>query len=123
MEGPKPPSESPLSASSAVRGYYEAVNKRDIATAMRFLSKDVLYEDLGLYAQGMRGIPAMREFLDKWALFPADVAFIVDELVDGDSSACGVTWHLEVSGNPMPFSRGVSFYRYAIDQTYLFSCV
>ena len=65
----------------------------------------------GRCLQGLEGKAALETFLTRWCDFPRDVEFLIDEMVEGDASATAVTWHLEVAGKPMPFSRGVSFYR------------
>ncbi|MCD7455598.1 hypothetical protein HAX54_028763 [Datura stramonium] len=41
----------------------------------------------------------------------SDLQFVIDDISKEDSSAVGVTWHLEWRGRPFPFSKGCSFYR------------
>jgi len=36
-------------AADTVRAYYDAVNRRDVTTALAVVADDVLYEDLALY--------------------------------------------------------------------------
>ncbi|XP_056692581.1 uncharacterized protein [Spinacia oleracea] len=41
----------------------------------------------------------------------ASLQFVIDAISEEDSSAVGVTWHLEWNGRPFPFSKGCSFYQ------------
>ena len=56
----------------------------------------------------MEGKFALQSFLSKWCKFPADVEFLIDEMVEGDRAATAVTWHLEVAGKPVRHSTSTS---------------
>ncbi len=94
-----------------MRGFYTAVNARDLDSAASFLADDVLYEDM-IYAQPFSGKAAVRAHLARvFAAVPRDFQFVVDDVTAEDTTSAGLTWHVELSGVPFPFGRGVSFYR------------
>ncbi|MQL91754.1 hypothetical protein Taro_024360, partial [Colocasia esculenta] len=55
---------------------------------------------------------AIMDFFEKFTeSISSDLQFIIDDISTEDSSAIGVSWHLEWRGRPFPYSKGCSFYR------------
>ncbi|KAL2454321.1 Nuclear transport factor 2 (NTF2) family protein [Abeliophyllum distichum] len=55
---------------------------------------------------------AILEFFMKFIdAISTDLQFAIDDISKEDTSAIGVTWHLEWKGKYFPFSKGCSFYR------------
>ncbi|XP_055835961.1 uncharacterized protein LOC129904417 isoform X2 [Solanum dulcamara] len=73
------------SAASVVRKFYAGINRRDLDSVEELVAENCVYEDF---------------------VFPQPFVGRKE-----DSSAVGVTWHLEWRGKPFPFSKGCSFYR------------
>ena len=109
-----------LSGSFAtVRSFYEAVNNKELELALTYVSEDCRYEDLN-FPTPFIGKAAVRELLaESIASLPSDFAFVIDDIAAGPSGA-GLTWHVELSGVPFPFGRGVSFVRLSRDGLLLF---
>ncbi|XP_019151819.1 PREDICTED: uncharacterized protein LOC109148536 [Ipomoea nil] len=99
------------SASSVVRKFYSGINGRDLASVEGLIAENCVYEDL-VFPQPFVGRKAILEFFRKFidSVGP-DLQFVIDDISEEDSSAVGVTWHLEWKGRPFPFSKGCSFYR------------
>nr|GMD68741.1 uncharacterized protein LOC109148536 [Ipomoea batatas] len=117
------------SASSVVRKFYSGINGRDLASVEGLIAENCVYEDLvfpqpfvgrkELYSSAVNAkfellflLQAILEFFRKFidSVGP-DLQFVIDDISEEDSSAVGVTWHLEWKGRPFPFSKGCSFYR------------
>ena len=123
---------------SLARARLQAVNERQLEQAMVYLAEDIVYEDL-TFPQAFEGKEAMRDFLYEICEgFPRDLQFVIDKRVtDGVSqsqarpthdaschvmscpvlsffrsaqTSVGLTWHVEIDGTELPFSKGCSFY-------------
>ncbi|XP_056692580.1 uncharacterized protein [Spinacia oleracea] len=82
-----------ISATDVVRNFYGGVNRHDLSSVAPLIADDCVYEDLVF----------LRPFVGR--------KFVIDAISEEDSSAVGVTWHLEWNGRPFPFSKGCSFYQ------------
>ncbi|KAL4583235.1 hypothetical protein LXL04_007803 [Taraxacum kok-saghyz] len=111
---PPPPSAASSSldsASDVVRRFYEGINSRDLSTVVDLIAEDCVYEDL-VFPQPFIGRKAILEFFEKFIYtISQDLQFAIDDISGEDTSAVGVTWHLEWKGKQFPFSKGCSFYR------------
>ena len=94
-----------------MRGMYDAINRRDVEAALAFVDDDILYEDFN-FPKPFRGKAAVRKlFEESCDGIPDDMLFIVDECTDGGGIGVGMTWYVELEGEPFPNARGASFYR------------
>ncbi|GJP82030.1 hypothetical protein CLOP_g12150, partial [Closterium sp. NIES-67] len=90
---------------------YGAVNARDVAGAVACVGERCEYHDM-IYRDAMRGRQAIAQHLSRvLQAMPPGVAFVIDDVSKGDEHACGVMWHAELDGRPLPLSRGCSFIR------------
>lgn len=104
-----PAGESP--SSEVVRNFYEGINGRDLASVEELIAHNCVYEDL-IFSRPFVGRKAILEFFQKFIdSISMDLQFVIDDISEEDTSALGVTWHLEWKGKPFPFSKGCSFYR------------
>ena len=100
-----------VDAETVVRGMYDAINRRDVAAALEFVDDDILYEDFN-FPTPFRGKAAVKKlFEESCDGIPDDMLFIVDECTDGGGVSVGMTWYVELEGEPFPNARGASFYR------------
>ncbi|KAK2967702.1 hypothetical protein RJ640_027742 [Escallonia rubra] len=98
-------------ASNVVRKFYDGINGRNLAAVEDLIADDCIYEDL-VFPRPFVGRKAILEFFQKFVdSISADLQFVIDDISDEDTTAVGVTWHLELRGKPFPFSKGCSFYR------------
>ncbi|XP_076916372.1 uncharacterized protein LOC143576064 [Bidens hawaiensis] len=98
-------------ASDVVRRFYEGINSRNLSTVVDLIAHDCVYEVL-VFPQPIVGRKAILEFFEKFIYtISQDLQFVIDDISGEDTSAVGVTWHLEWKGKPFPFSKGCSFYR------------
>ncbi|KAL5219785.1 hypothetical protein ABZP36_024498 [Zizania latifolia] len=98
-------------AADVVRGFYDGVNRRDLAAVEPLIAESCVYEDL-VFAQPFVGREEILDFFGGFmGSISSDLRFVIDDISGEDSCAVGVTWHLEWKGRPFPFSRGCSFYR------------
>ncbi|KAK4352837.1 hypothetical protein RND71_028355 [Anisodus tanguticus] len=99
------------SAASVVRKFYAGINSRDLNSVEQLIAENCVYEDL-VFPQPFVGRKAILDFFKKFTYsVGSDLQFVIDDISKEDSSAVGVTWHLEWNGRPFPFSKGCSFYR------------
>ncbi|URE42099.1 SnoaL-like polyketide cyclase [Musa troglodytarum] len=97
-------------AADVVREFYDGINRRDLSAVEPLISEGCVYEDL-VFPRPFVGRKAILDFFKKFTeSFSADLQFVIDDMSNEDSSAVGVTWHLEWRGRPFPFSKGCSFY-------------
>ena len=83
----KPTVEGPGAA--AVRQYFDAWNRRDMAAACDLFSADCVYEDT-LYPDSFKGKAALEAHLYRVAdALPPSFAFVVDEVADGGCVGSG----------------------------------
>ncbi|XP_020106454.1 uncharacterized protein LOC109722743 isoform X1 [Ananas comosus] len=101
-------------ASDVVREFYDRINRRDLDGLEVLIGEDCVYEDL-VFSRPFVGRKAIIHFFKKFTeSISPDLQFVIDDISKEDSSAIGVTWHLEWQGKPFPFSKGCSFYRLEI---------
>ena len=102
-----------ISAHNLIQSIYEAVNRRDINSAMELIDDNCIYEDLN-FPQPFKGKEAVRQLLEESSQgIPDELQFMIDDTTRGEDLAVGVLWHLELDGIPFPNARGVSFYRFS----------
>ncbi|KAJ4981175.1 hypothetical protein NE237_032012 [Protea cynaroides] len=107
-ESPAAPTDS---GSGVVRKFYGGINGHDLGSVEDLIADDCTYEDL-IFPRPFVGRKAILEFFNKFInSISTDLQFVIDDISDEDSSAVGVTWHLEWKGRSFPFSKGCSFYR------------
>ncbi|KAK9065089.1 hypothetical protein SSX86_016472 [Deinandra increscens subsp. villosa] len=101
----------PSGASDVVTRFYDGINSRNLSAVVDLIAEDCIYEDL-VFPQPFVGRKAILEFFEKFMYtISQDLQFSIDDISGEDTSAVGVTWHLEWKGKPFPFSKGCSFYR------------
>ncbi|KAL2519801.1 uncharacterized protein Fot_23724 [Forsythia ovata] len=108
-----PPDDAAIleSASSVVRKFYQGINRRDLVSVETLIAENCVYEDL-IFPRPFVGRQAILEFFMKFIdAISTDLQFAIDDISEEDTSAIGVTWHLEWKGKTFPFSKGCSFYR------------
>lgn len=107
-----PPQSAPLiSASDVVRNFYDGINRHDLAAVEPLIAENCVYEDL-VFPSPFVGRKSILEFFGKFIdSISTDLQFVIDAISEEDSSAVGVTWHLDWKGRPFPFSKGCSFYQ------------
>ncbi|KAE8022286.1 hypothetical protein FH972_008098 [Carpinus fangiana] len=99
------------SAADVVRNFYAGINGRDLASVEDLIADNCVYEDL-IFPRPFVGCKEILQFFEKFiGSVSTDLQFVIDDLSTEDSSAVGVTWHLEWKRRPFPFSKGCSFYR------------
>ncbi|KAL1212477.1 hypothetical protein V5N11_034833 [Cardamine amara subsp. amara] len=105
------PETAPISASEVVSSFYAAVNSHDLSSVTDLIAQDCVYEDL-VFSSPFVGRTAILDFFGKFIESTStDLQFVIDDISTEDSSAVGVSWHLEWKGKNFPFSKGCSFYR------------
>ena len=93
-----------------IRAYFEAWNRRDMATACEQFDDECVYDDTQ-YAGAFSGKEALEAHLYRVAdALPPTFQFCIDEVADGGNKV-GVQWHVENNGQPLPFTRGCSMYK------------
>jgi hypothetical protein len=98
-------------AKEVIESIYQAINNRDIATAMEWVDDNCIYQDLN-FLKPFEGKEAVRNiFEESCKNIPNDLKFVIDEITNGDPFKVGVLWHVELDNIPFPNGRGVSFYR------------
>ncbi|XP_010245719.1 PREDICTED: uncharacterized protein LOC104589183 [Nelumbo nucifera] len=108
------PSVSVDSGADVVRKFYDGINRRDLVSVEYLIAENCVYEDL-VFPRPFVGRQAILGFFNKFIdSISKDLQFVIDDISNMDSSAVGVTWHLEWQGRPFPFSKGCSFYRLEI---------
>ncbi|CAA7052342.1 unnamed protein product [Microthlaspi erraticum] len=102
---------APTSASEVVSSFYAAINSHDLSSVTDLIAQDCVYEDL-VFSSPFVGRTAILDFFGKFiGSTSTDLQFVIDDISKEDSSAVGVSWHLEWKGKNFPFSKGCSFYR------------
>ncbi|KFK41581.1 hypothetical protein AALP_AA2G147500 [Arabis alpina] len=105
------PETAPTSASEVVSSFYAAINVHDLSSVTDLIAQDCVYEDL-VFSSPFVGRKAILDFFGKFIdATSTDLQFVIDDISKEDSSAVGVSWHLEWKGKNFPFSKGCSFYR------------
>ena len=104
---PRVASSAKVSAETTVRGMYDAINRRDVEAALAFVDDDILYEDFILSAVPARKAAVRKLFEESCDGIPDDMLFIVDECTDGGGIGVGMTWYVELEGEPFPSARRV----------------
>lgn len=100
-----------ISASDVVRNFYAGINRHDLSSVEGLIARNCVYEDL-VFPRPFVGRKAILEFFQEFIDYiSTDLQFVIDAISEEDSTAVGVTWHLEWKGKPFPFSKGCSFYR------------
>jgi ketosteroid isomerase-like protein len=103
-----------ISASKSTRltapeKYFAAFSERDMELAVSLFTDTVTYEDMQ-FPEAFSGKENVRKHLFKCAdAFPTVFTFEVDDLVNG-GDRMAVLWHVNNGGEPLPFTRGCSFY-------------
>ncbi|KAK8542818.1 hypothetical protein V6N13_136635 [Hibiscus sabdariffa] len=98
-------------AAEVVRRFYAGINGRDLASVEPLIAEKCVYEDL-IFPRPFVGRKEILEFFKSFMdSISKDLQFAIDDISAEDSSAVGVTWHLEWKGKVFPFSKGCSFYR------------
>eukprot|EP00879_Flechtneria_rotunda_P020166 GHRR01021207.1.p1 GENE.GHRR01021207.1~~GHRR01021207.1.p1 ORF type:complete len:250 (+),score=70.72 GHRR01021207.1:159-908(+) len=99
-----------LHGKDVVMQFYDAYNRRDLATIESLLADEVSYHDL-VYEEpheGKKGVLGWLKKVRKYA--PDDLKFVIEDITDGDPLKVGVKWHVQCGhGIDFPFSRGCSF--------------
>ena len=100
-----------FAAHRVIETMYDAINRRDLDTAIAQIDPNCQYQDLN-FPQPFVGREAVRHLFEESCQgIPDDLLFIIDEITTGDALSVGILWHVELGGIPFPNGRGVSFYR------------
>ncbi|KAL9227173.1 hypothetical protein vseg_002897 [Gypsophila vaccaria] len=103
-----------MSGSEVVRRFYAGINGGDIGAVENLIAENCVYEDL-IFPRPFVGRKTIIEFFGKFIdVTSNDLQFVIDAISEEDSSAVGVTWHLEWKGKVFPFSKGCSFYQLVV---------
>jgi hypothetical protein len=87
-------------AANAVRAFYDAYNRRDLARLESLLAADVVYSDL-VYPEPKKGRPAVMAWLSRVSEgAPRDLAFVIEGLAAGEEQVAG-------DGGEAPNTTGV----------------
>lgn len=104
-------SHGPAPGFSVVEEFYACINRRDFDSVQDLIAEDCVYDDL-VFPKPFIGRKAIVDFFKKFTTaVGTDLQFVIDDISREDPVCVGVTWHLEWSGKPFPFSKGCSFYR------------
>lgn len=107
--------------------HIDAFNARDLDALLQVMAPNCVVEGLA-YSDTIRGKqvrhnrlppsfvthpnqdlePFYRALLSR---IPAGMQIVIDDIGGDGSASVGLTWHLELEGVPVPYGRGVSFYR------------
>ncbi|GAB5359683.1 hypothetical protein AAMO2058_000563900 [Amorphochlora amoebiformis] len=109
-----------MTVGNAVRGMYNAFNRRNATAASSFLTEDCLYEDMMFGpATIMRGKKAFENALRLHPVFVLDhisrripfkipdMTMVIDSIAEGHNTV-GIEWHVEFDGNHLPLGRGLT---------------
>ncbi|KAI0496201.1 hypothetical protein KFK09_022510 [Dendrobium nobile] len=103
-------------AAEVVRDFYDGINRRDLESVESLICEECVYEDL-IFSKPFVGRKAIMEFFKNFTdSISSELQFVIDDISGEDTSATGVTWHLEWRGRPFPFSKGCSFYRLDVSE-------
>ncbi|GJZ90750.1 polyketide cyclase SnoaL-like domain-containing protein [Tanacetum coccineum] len=84
-------------ASGVVRIFYDGINSWDLSRVVDLIAEDCVYEDL-VFPKPIVGRKAILEFFEKFIYtISQDLQFVIDDISGEDTSAIGVTWHLDKS--------------------------
>ncbi|GKE15253.1 polyketide cyclase SnoaL-like domain-containing protein [Tanacetum coccineum] len=84
-------------ASGVVRNFYDGINSWDLSRVVDLIAEDCVYEDL-VFPKPIVGRKAILEFFEKFIYtIIQDLQFVIDDISGEDTSAIGVTWHLDKS--------------------------
>jgi hypothetical protein len=100
------------SADDVVREMYAAINVRDVERALRCIDDDIVYEDFN-FPDKFVGKAAVRKlFEESCSGIPDEMDFVIDRATTNgpEDTSVGMTWHVELLGEPFPNARGASFY-------------
>ncbi len=98
-------------AKEVIESIYQAINKRNIDAAIKWVDDACIYEDVN-FSQPFEGKDAVKNlFQESCNNVPNDLKFVIDEITEGDPLKVGVLWHVELDNVSIPNGRGVSFYR------------
>lgn len=111
-----------LTSGDAIRGLYDAFNRRNASLAASFLAEDCIYEDLLLGPNTIcRGKSAFASALEfhpafvtsalfsqlPFASYLPELTLVVDSVAEGFDTV-GVEWHVEVGSSVFPLGRGLT---------------
>ena len=100
------------SADDVVREMYAAINVRDVERALQCVDDDIVYEDFN-FPEKFVGKAAVRKlFEESCSGIPDEMDFVIDRATTNgpEDTSVGMTWHVELLGEPFPNARGASFY-------------
>ncbi|KAJ4868228.1 Nuclear transport factor 2 (NTF2) family protein [Raphanus sativus] len=101
----------PTPAHEVVSSFYAAINVHDLSSVTDLIAQDCVYEDL-VFSSPFVGRTAILDFFGKFIeATSTDLQFVIDDISKEDTSAVGVSWHLEWKGKNFPFSKGCSLYK------------
>lgn len=102
-----------FSTADNVRQFYDALNRRDMASVQALLSHNCTYDNLAVQ-EALIGKKALCSFFQRsLAAIPGDAQFEIDDITEGDPRRVGVLWRLVLTSSSPPgvLSRGSSFFR------------
>ncbi|KAG6388909.1 hypothetical protein SASPL_150345 [Salvia splendens] len=83
------------SAATTVRKFYDGINRRDLASMEDLIALNCVYEDL-IFSHPFSGRKAILDFFKQFSdSISGDLQFAIDDISEEDTSAVGVTWHLD----------------------------
>lgn len=108
-----------MRASEVVHSFLHALNSRDWLQVRDLLSRDCILDNLArstAVSSRENVTSAFKAVLEATA---GSTKMVVDGMNESSSMNVGLTWHVELAGNEVPGSRGMSFYKVALCTTRL----
>ncbi|KAG2489744.1 hypothetical protein HYH03_011851 [Edaphochlamys debaryana] len=112
-DAPSTSGRSHGAAADVVLRFISALNNRDLSSLLQLVADDCVHVDLSHEVEGACKEDVARFYSEVVASMPEKVRVVVDDMTSGDPTKVGLMWHMEVDGQEVPCSRGLSFYRVA----------
>ncbi|XP_042380797.1 uncharacterized protein LOC121973425 [Zingiber officinale] len=108
---PLEPHKVPLPPQSAVvRKFYSSINGKELNSLEKLLSKDCIFQDL-VYSRPFKGKSISHYLKDLTRAMGKNVRFVIDGVYEGQELTAAVVWHLEWKNQPIPLTKGCSFFK------------
>lgn len=101
------PHSHPLS--DLARDFYSAINNKDTSKLDSFVADNCVFEDLA-FPKPFEGKEVHRFLKQLTEAMGKHMCFAIEGVYEGGEKYVGVLWHLEWNSDPIPFSKGCSFF-------------
>ncbi|KAF6162190.1 hypothetical protein GIB67_008319 [Kingdonia uniflora] len=104
---------NPLSPSDSIIQFYNCINRKNPKKLEKFISQDCYFEDYSFLKpfEGKKEVVGFFEQLME--CMGKNVRFIIESQCEGDNLSIAVTWRLVWKDQPIPFTKGCSFYEFS----------